>query len=279
MQSFLKAPNFSKNFFYKQPQDKYQEFCNAYAYYKQAILCDPKPNRQRIMQECITAWKEVKKNDTAFIESKIREYYDTTPSTIRSHQSIFMTRNSTNSSHQTSTSKCISTPRQFVGFIDTTTITPNAKSQHIAAEKINLAAKNVAEYQRMIEITTDDSLKTLLSSKVIEEQKSISIQSTQLTRLKRHAEAQSRLAAKKQKMLEEGIVEKYDTPGRPSVAMKDPDLWDKIYDSVEFRAAHAKRRKVVIKVRTVKHLRETLEEKYNTYLSRQCLSTYLQPRN
>ena len=178
MQSFLKAPNFSKNFFYKQPQDKYQEFCNAYAYYKQAILCDPKPNRQRIMQECITAWKEVKKNDTAFIESKIREYYDTTPSTIRSHQSIFMTRNLTNSSHQTSTSKCISTPRQFVGFIDTTTITPNAKSQHIAAEKINLAAKNVAEYQRMIEITTDDSLKTLLSSKVIEEQKSISIQNT-----------------------------------------------------------------------------------------------------
>jgi hypothetical protein len=34
---------------------------------------------------------------------------------------------------------------------------------------------------------------------------------------------------------------------------------------------------VVIKVRTIKHLRETLEEKYNTYLSRQCLSTYLQP--
>ena len=55
MQSFLKAPNFNKNFFYKQPQDKYQEFCNAYAYYKQAILCDPKPIRQRIMQECVAA--------------------------------------------------------------------------------------------------------------------------------------------------------------------------------------------------------------------------------
>src|SRR6266542_2584603 len=203
LQIFLKALNFSKNFFYKQPQDKYQEFCNAYEYYKKAILCDHKQNRQRIMQECITAWKEVKKNDTTFIENKIREYYDTTPSTICSHQSIFMTRNSTNSSYQTSTSKYISTPRQFIGFIDTTTIIPNAKSQHIAAEKINLAAKNVAEYQRMIEIMTDDSLKTLLSSKVIEEQKSISIQSTQLTRLKRHAEDQSRIAAKKQKMLEE----------------------------------------------------------------------------
>jgi hypothetical protein len=55
MQSFLKIPSFSKIFFYKQPQDKYQEFCNAYAYYKQAILCNPKPNRQKIMQECIVA--------------------------------------------------------------------------------------------------------------------------------------------------------------------------------------------------------------------------------
>jgi hypothetical protein len=83
MQSFLKIPSFSKNFFYKQPQDKYQEFCNAYAYYKQVILCNPKPNRQKIMQECIVAWKKVKKHDTAFIDNKIREYYNTTPSTIR----------------------------------------------------------------------------------------------------------------------------------------------------------------------------------------------------
>ena len=77
-------------------------------------------------------------------------------------------------------------------------------------------------------------------------------------------------------MLEESIVEKYNASGQPSATMKDPDLWDKIHDSVEFRTAHAKRRKVIIKVRTVKHLREILEEKYNTYLSRQCLSTYLQ---
>ena len=52
------------------------------------------------------------------------------------------------------------------------------------------------------------------------------------------------------------------------MAMRDPDLWDKIHNSIEFGAAHAKRRKVIIKVRTIKHLRETLEEKYNTYLSR-----------
>ena len=68
-----------------------------------------------------------------------------------------------------------------------------------------------------------------------------------------------------------------DSLGRPSAVIKDPELWNKIHESVEFGAAHAKRRKVVIKVRTIKHLRETLEEKYNTYLSHQCLSTYLQP--
>jgi hypothetical protein len=83
-----------------------------------------------------------------------------------------MSRDSTNSSRQTFTP---STPRQFVGFIDITIILPNAKSQHIAAEKINSAAKSLAEYQRMIEIATDDSMKVLLSSKIIEEQKNISI--------------------------------------------------------------------------------------------------------
>ncbi|CAB4483265.1 unnamed protein product [Rhizophagus irregularis] len=119
----------------------------------------------------------------------------------------------------------------------------------------------------------------MLSSKLIEEQKVVSEQNARLNKLKRHADTQAKLAAKKNKLLEEGIVERYDTPGRPSAAMKDPELWDKIHDSIEFGAAHAKRRKVVIKVRTIKHLRETLEEKYNTYLSRQCLSTYLQPRH
>ncbi|CAI2197718.1 6770_t:CDS:2, partial [Funneliformis geosporum] len=120
--------------------------------------------------------KEVKKNDTAFIENKIRKYYDTIPSTIRFHQRILISRDSTNSSHQTSTP---STLRQYVGFIDTTTIPPNAKSQHIVAEKINSAAKSLAEYQRMKEIATDDSMKVLLSSKIIKEQKNISIQNAQ----------------------------------------------------------------------------------------------------
>ena len=85
MQSFLKTLNFSKEFFYKPSQDLYQEFCNTYAYYKQAILCDPKPNHQKLIQECINIWKENKKHDTAFIKDIIREYYETVPFTLRSY--------------------------------------------------------------------------------------------------------------------------------------------------------------------------------------------------
>src|SRR6185369_8478767 len=104
-------------------------------------------------------------------------------------------------------------------------------------------------------------------------------QKIRLERLKRHASAQTKLVAKKAKLLEENIVEKYDRPGRPSAAMLHPDFWDKIHSCIEFGAAHIKRRKVTIKVRTIKHLRQALEEKYNIYLSRQCLSTYLEPRH
>lgn len=45
---------------------------------------------------------------------------------------------------------------------------------------------------------------------------------------------------KKAKLLEEGIVEKYDELGRPSAAMIDPNLWNKIHKCVEFGSAHSK---------------------------------------
>jgi hypothetical protein len=117
MQSFLKAPNFNKKFFYKQSQNKYQEFCNAYAYYKQATLCDSQLNRQKLSEECTTVWKEIKKNDAAFIDNKIYEYYETIPSTVRSHQRIFMSRNTTTGFRHTptaSTSRHISAPNKII---------------------------------------------------------------------------------------------------------------------------------------------------------------------
>src|SRR5688572_28926602 len=160
MQSFLKAPNFNKNFFYKQPQNKYQEFCNAYAYYKQATLCDPKPNREKLLQECATVWKVIKKNDNDFIENKICEYYNTIPTTVRSHQRIFMSHHKTPNFHHTPTpTPTPSAQRQYKDYIDITTIPKYANSQYNAAETINSAIKRLSECEKMMEIAPDDSIK------------------------------------------------------------------------------------------------------------------------
>jgi hypothetical protein len=70
----------------------------------------------------------------------------------------------------------------------------------------------------MVEITTDDSLKVVLTNKINEEQKILLEQNAVLNKLKQHAGVQAKLSTKKQKLLEEGIVEKYDALGRPSVA-------------------------------------------------------------
>jgi len=128
------------------------------------------------MQECITTWKEVKKYDTTFIENKIHEYYNTISSTIHSYQRFFTSHHApTSTPKNMSTLKYTPTPisKQLAGFIDTITIQRNAKSQLDAAKKINLIVKNLAECQQMVEITTDDSLKVVLTNKIIEEQKTL----------------------------------------------------------------------------------------------------------
>src|SRR2546430_2220819 len=71
----------------------------------------------------------------------------------------------------------------------------------------------------------------------------------------------------------------YNTPGRPSFLINDPNLLEKMHNSVEFGAADHKRRKEIIKVRTVKHLREKLEEDYNVYMARSTMQNYLQPKH
>lgn len=49
--------------------------------------------------------------------------------------------------------------------------------------------------------------------------------------------------------------------------MNDPELLEKMHSSIEFGAADYKRRKEVIKVRTVQHLRKKMEENYNIYMA------------
>src|SRR6185437_14175739 len=121
----------------------------------------------------------------------------------------------------------------------------------------------------------NDILHRILDVKRIieEETKKISI-------LKRNAAYQAKSNAKKLKRLHENQeVVVYDSPGRPPLLFDYPDLHEHIHDCIEFGKAHSKRRREIIKVRTINHLRSALEDKYNEYLSRTTLINYLLPRN
>ena len=101
-----------------------------------------------------------------------------------------------------------------------------------------------------------------------------------LKRLKDNAAIQQRVQKKKREMLEkENIVEVYDTPGHPSYLMNDPNLLEKMHSSIEFGAADHKRHKEVIKVRTIKHLCEKMEENYNIYMAKSTLQNYMQSQH
>ncbi|GBC00635.1 hypothetical protein RclHR1_03920004 [Rhizophagus clarus] len=81
---------------------------------------------------------------------------------------------------------------------------------------------------------------------------------------------------KKAKLLKEHQeVLQYDSPGRPPLLIQYSDLHEHIYDCIEFGAADKKRRKEVIKVKTIRHLQEEFKSKYNEYLSYTTLSNYL----
>src|SRR2546421_10601530 len=84
---------------------------------------------------------------------------------------------------------------------------------------------------------------------------------------------------KKENIEKDNFVEMYNTPGRLSFLINDHHLLEKMHNSIEFGAADHKRYKKIIKVRTVKHLREKMEENYNIYMSKSTLQNYMQPRH
>ncbi|GES72550.1 uncharacterized protein LOC109428822 [Rhizophagus clarus] len=78
-----------------------------------------------------------------------------------------------------------------------------------------------------------------------------------IKRLKRQAEyQQTQVEIKHQEII------KYDSPGHLPLLIQYPNLHEHIHKCIEFGAADKKRRKEVIKVRTIRHLREELNSKY-----------------
>src|SRR6266542_6354006 len=101
-----------------------------------------------------------------------------------------------------------------------------------------------------------------------------------LKKLKRNVDYQQKSRSKKAKHInKENKVVIYDRAGHPPILFKHPDLPEYIYSSIEFSAADTKRRKEIIKVRSVAHLQEELENNYNEYLSMSTFRNYMLPNN
>ena len=271
MQTFLTSPKFDKTYLYKNPTHLYHEFCNAWAYHKIVELSNPNPPKQQLMEQANTMWTEVKGKNTNEIKNSITNFLNTPVPLIGNRFQVLNFR---------PVRHTIPRPVQVRSELNKENqIAPNAISQHSAISKKECAQKNVVEYTTMLDITTDSSMRKHLMHQINTEKQIIIQQDKRLTHLKRHAAAQGKLRERKRQLLENNIVEKYDSPGRPSYSLKNPELYDQLHACVEFGSADNRRRKEWIKVRTISHLRTAMEENYNQYISKSCFQTYLLPRH
>ncbi|RIB24911.1 hypothetical protein C2G38_2167286 [Gigaspora rosea] len=74
---FFSTPNFNKKYIYKDPQNIFYKFTNAFAYYKMASLGSPTLDKKALYEECNKEWKVVKKHPKKEIENKISRYLNT----------------------------------------------------------------------------------------------------------------------------------------------------------------------------------------------------------
>ncbi|PKC07250.1 hypothetical protein RhiirA5_500808 [Rhizophagus irregularis] len=254
MQAFLTTPKYNKFYIYKTPTTPYQRFCNAFGYHRMVNTRNPAYPKISLCIECNNAWKEFRHKSKEDIESKISEYL-ATPIPIQVLQS----------------------PIEEIIIADSTP-PPNAAAQKKAAETINATNMKLAELQQIYNSTNDLEIRNNLLERMATLKQTLHDEDNKIKKLKRHAGYQRKCRAKKIKHLQEHQeVIQYDSPGRPSFLIQYPNLHEHIHECIEFGAADKKRRKEVIKVRTIRHLRENLNSKYNEYLSRTTLNNYLLP--
>ena len=84
---------------------------------------------------------------------------------------------------------------------------------------------------------------------------------------------------KKKKLEKENIIEVYNILDYSSYLMNDPNLLEKMHSCIEFGVADHKRCKEVIKIWTIKHLWEVMEDNYNVYISKSMVQNYIQPQH
>ncbi|CAG8752494.1 23067_t:CDS:2, partial [Cetraspora pellucida] len=75
---------------------------------------------------------------------------------------------------------------------------------------------------------------------------------------------------------EQQLVVKYNKPGCPSFLQTHSNLLDYIHDSIEFGATENKRKRKIVKVRTINYLVDDVRNIYSEYVARFTINNYLQ---
>uniref|UniRef100_U9UPR1 Uncharacterized protein n=1 Tax=Rhizophagus irregularis (strain DAOM 181602 / DAOM 197198 / MUCL 43194) TaxID=747089 RepID=U9UPR1_RHIID len=136
----------------------------------------------------------------------------------------------------------------------------------------------LAKLQRIYNSTNDLEIQNNLLEHMATLKQVLHDEDNKIKKLKRQAGYQQKSRAKKARLLQEHKeVILYDSPDRPPFLTQYPNLIEHIHECIEFGAADKKRKKEIIKVRTIRHLREDLNSNYNEYLSRTTLNNYLLP--
>jgi hypothetical protein len=77
MQTFLSTPKFDKQYVYKNPQNIFHNFTNAFSYYKMVSTGSPHPDKKTLCEESNNKWRLIKNCSKEEIENKIHEYLNT----------------------------------------------------------------------------------------------------------------------------------------------------------------------------------------------------------
>jgi len=272
-QTFFLSPKFNKKLIYDLPTNKYQEFTNAYVYSIMVKTSNHTPDRAVVCREAINEWNNIKKKSVDDIDEVIWNYM-ATPLNLYDIQSIRYRRSML-------TEKMNPSPSPFTTHsVDSLPEIPhNASAQRRAADAIQIAKKKICEYEQIYNIASDAQIRDNMYQKIENLRDEIKSDKNRITKLKRNAiYAQNCKEKKLRQLIENKEVVRYDKPGKLPFLFKHPDLHECIYDCIEFGSADAKRRKEAIKVRTIEHLRKNLEERYEIYMARTTLKSYLLPR-
>src|SRR5581483_1255264 len=273
-QTYFKEPKYSKNYIIQNPRNLYEQYVNAFAFSEMVKSHNKSPNKMILQQQAQDSWRQVKTEDESIIQTRIFELLRTP---IKSYPFTFVSQEEP----AREPPKPPPVPLDIHSEpSDSIQLSSNASAQRQLLENVQKTKADLYEYNNLLQVASSPELRTHFTLKIKNLEEIIATKENRLKRLRSNAAAQQRARKKKMEKVEmENVVEVYDTPGRPSFLINDPNILEKMHNSIEFGAADYKRRKEIIKVRTVKHLREKLEENYNVYMARSTLQNYMQPNH